>query len=272
MRETGRSHGRSSRLHHTCPSPTKGAEPPKLDGRSAAMRARAWGTSGLAPAERRPGTWSLRCGCWSHVRRSPVLEGMIRWPRCSDADLLAATATQPAAFAEFYLRYERPVLVYLRRRARDPEVVADLLAEVFASALAGAGRFDPARAGGDGAFGWLFAIARNTLLSSIARGRVADEARRALSMLEPLVLTDERLERIDETVAHAGIDIDELLRALPGDQRQAVTARVLDERGYDEIAAELECSSLVVRKRVSRGLAALRIRLTALHSAAQENR
>src|SRR6202035_3794226 len=40
-------------------------------------------------------------------------------------------------------------------------------------------------------------------------------------------------------------------------------ARVLDEQGYDEIAAELECSESVVRKRVSRGLAALRTRLGA---------
>ncbi len=197
---------------------------------------------------------------------------MKRWQSCSDAELLAATAFESAAFAEFYVRYERPVLVYLHRRTRDPQAVGDLAAEVFASALAGAAGFDPRRAGGEAAFGWLFAIARNTLLSSIERGRVAEDARRALEMLEPLVLSDERIQRIDETAASADVDIDELLAALPKDQRQAVIARVIDERGYTDIAADLECSSLVVRKRVSRGLAALRVRLNALHESAEENR
>jgi RNA polymerase sigma-70 factor (ECF subfamily) len=50
----------------------------------------------------------------------------------------------------------------------------------------------------------------------------------------------------------------DLLRRLPVDQREAVSARVLQDRPYDEIAAELQTSSLVVRKRVSRGLAQLR--------------
>jgi len=33
---------------------------------------------------------------------------------------------------------------------------------------------------------------------------------------------------------------------------------VLDERSYDEIAAELRCSKSVVRQRVSRGIRAMR--------------
>lgn len=53
-----------------------------------------------------------------------------------------------------------------------------------------------------------------------------------------------------------------LLAALPPDQHAAVRARVLEERGYDEIAAELECSTAVVRQRVSRGLSTLRTHLT----------
>jgi RNA polymerase sigma-70 factor (ECF subfamily) len=48
---------------------------------------------------------------------------------------------------------------------------------------------------------------------------------------------------------------------LPPDQREAIVAHVLDEQGYDEIAARLLCSEAVVRQRVSRGLRALRTRL-----------
>ena len=53
----------------------------------------------------------------------------------------------------------------------------------------------------------------------------------------------------------------ELLERLPADQREAVRARVLDERSYPDIAGELETSELVVRKRVSRGLSNLRAEL-----------
>jgi RNA polymerase sigma factor (sigma-70 family) len=52
-----------------------------------------------------------------------------------------------------------------------------------------------------------------------------------------------------------------LLRGLPADQRDAVQARVVDERPHDEIAAELRCSQSVVRKRVSRGAQSIRVKL-----------
>ncbi|WP_371683492.1 sigma factor-like helix-turn-helix DNA-binding protein [Solirubrobacter soli] len=38
-------------------------------------------------------------------------------------------------------------------------------------------------------------------------------------------------------------------------------ARVVDDRDYDEIATELDCSAQVVRQRVSRGLRTLRTHL-----------
>ena len=49
--------------------------------------------------------------------------------------------------------------------------------------------------------------------------------------------------------------------SLPADQRDAVQARIVEERPYPEIARELRTSEMVVRKRVSRGLATLRERM-----------
>jgi RNA polymerase sigma-70 factor (ECF subfamily) len=66
----------------------------------------------------------------------------------------------------------------------------------------------------------------------------------------------ERVERIGQAAAP------ELMDALPGDQRRAVQARVLDELEYGEIARQTGTSEQVVRKRVSRGLATMRRRLT----------
>jgi RNA polymerase sigma-70 factor (ECF subfamily) len=101
----------------------------------------------------------------------------------------------------------------------------------------------------------LFGIARNVLARSRQRGRVENRARLRLG-LSPLAVDDELLERVVETEGdeHAL----RLLASLPPDQREAVHARVLEEREYVEIARELACSESVVRKRVSRGLATLR--------------
>jgi RNA polymerase sigma-70 factor (ECF subfamily) len=49
-----------------------------------------------------------------------------------------------------------------------------------------------------------------------------------------------------------------MLDGLLEDQRAAITARVIEERDYAEIAAATRTSESVIRKRVSRGLAGLR--------------
>ncbi len=72
-------------------------------------------------------------------------------------------------------------------------------------------------------------------------------------------LTRGQLSEI-ERLAHAD-EARYLLDGLSIDQREAVLAHVVNERDYHEIARDLECSESVVRKRVSRGLAELRLRL-----------
>lgn len=173
----------------------------------------------------------------------------------SDEALLRAADTDPDAFAAFYARYERPVVAFFVRATGSGELAADLAAEVFAEALGSAGRFDPALGGGAG---WLFGIAKHVLGRSRERGRVEARARIRLGM-PVLALDDEAIARIEA----AGEDPRalQLLAELPPGQRRALTARVLEERDYTEIAGELECSENVVRKRVSRGLATLRVRL-----------
>lgn len=177
-------------------------------------------------------------------------------PDATDEALLRATACRPEAFGEFYRRHEAAMLVFFVRRTRDAETAADLTAEVFAAALQSAHRFRP---GPQPAVAWLYAIANHKLASSRRRGRVADRARRRLGM-EPIVLTDENLERVEALAdaQRAGAVVDRLLDDLPADQREAIRLRVLDERGYDDIATELRASPAVIRQRVSRGLTALR--------------
>lgn len=170
----------------------------------------------------------------------------------SDAELLVASRGDPRAFGEFYDRHIAKVLAFFRRRVPDAELAMDLAAETFAAALGSVSRYEqqegPATA-------WLFAIARHLWFDALRRGQVEDQARRALQM-QPLVIDDEAMAVIERVAAEGAL---ELLEALPADQRDAVVARHLDGRDYAEIAAQLVCSESVVRKRVSRGIQALRL-------------
>ena len=182
----------------------------------------------------------------------------MRFHEPDDADLLAAARSDPAAFGAFYDRYETMVVGYLARRVRDPEVVADLTAEVFAAAWGAAPRYRPSM---PVAAGWLIAIARNTLAKSLRRGRVEAQARRRLGIRDAVSFEDSELERVEMLASTDGWIVG-LLDGLPAEQAEAIRARVIEERDYAEIARQMTTSELVVRKRVSRGLAALRDEIT----------
>jgi RNA polymerase sigma-70 factor (ECF subfamily) len=174
----------------------------------------------------------------------------------SDEALLAGR--EPAGFEEFYLRHVDDVLGFFSRRTRNAELAADLTAETFAAALAGRHRFRP-NAGAASA--WLFGIAMNKLADLQRSGYAEQRACRRLR-LERIELTDQDIERIDALGDSPSASA--LLELLGPDQREAVRAYVLDERGYAEIASEQDVSEAVVRKRVSRGLASVRRRMGSL--------
>jgi RNA polymerase sigma factor (sigma-70 family) len=170
----------------------------------------------------------------------------------TDEELLAERSPGLAgpAFAELYARHERAVLAYFARRVRSGELAADLAAETFAEALASRRRFR-----GGNAAGWLFGIAAHVLSHSARRGRVEDRARRRMQ-IPRLELIDEQIEAIERLGGDRALR--EALSQLPSEQAEAIRARIVEEDSYAEIAGRMRCSESVVRKRVSRGLAALR--------------
>jgi len=182
---------------------------------------------------------------------------MSEWAEDDEASLVTAVAGgDAAAFGVLYRRHLSVVLRWCLRETGNREVAADLSAEVFAAALISAHRY---RAAQGSVLAWLLGIARNKLLESLRRSRVADSARRSLH-LEPVLLTDPDLERVDELAS-----LDESLMArvkeLPPALRDALTGRVIEERPYEQIASDLRCSESVVRQRVSRALKTLRSQL-----------
>jgi RNA polymerase sigma-70 factor (ECF subfamily) len=180
-------------------------------------------------------------------------------PRPDTELLAAALAGEGEAFGAFYRRHARRIAAFHRARTRDAQDAADLTAETFAVALAALDRFDPAR--GE-PIAWLYGIARHRAGALHRRGVVDDRARRRLGMAR-LELEDVALEQVEAAACAelVRVDIREGLAALPADQREAVALRVLLDHPYADVAATTGVSEAVVRKRVSRGLSALRARL-----------
>lgn len=167
----------------------------------------------------------------------------------SDEELLSGGAR---GFGLLYERRYPLIRGYLRRRVGSrPDLVLDLVAETFARALARREQFDPERGL---VVVWLLGIAHHLLLDAMRRGRVDDQARRLLGT-EPILVDDDQLELIQRG---SESDLERALSRLPVEQREAVERRVLKEEPYARISEQLGCSEQVVRKRVSRGLAALR--------------
>ncbi len=171
----------------------------------------------------------------------------------TDAELLALEDAD--SFAEFYRRHARRLAGWLMRLTGDAEVAADLTAETFAAALAGRHRYDPRRAA---ATTWLYGIAAHKLADWQRRGSAEDRARRRLRM--------ERIELDSKDVAEferlrSEVSVVDFLDELPRGQREALRARLLEEREYADIAGAAGVTEAVMRKRVSRGVAVLRRRL-----------
>jgi len=175
------------------------------------------------------------------------------YARLTDDELLARTANDSEAFGELYDRHVRAVLAELRRRGVATQDALDMTAEVFAAALVASRRYRPGEAP---ARAWLLGIARNKLAHRHRRAATETAARRKLG-IPRLAFSDEALERVDELLDAQPRTYTNGTGALPPAEREAVVARVIEERAYDEIAASTGATPAAIRQRVSRGLAKL---------------
>jgi RNA polymerase sigma factor (sigma-70 family) len=160
----------------------------------------------------------------------------------------------PAEIEELYRAHARRLAGYFMRATHDAETAADLTAETFAAALAGRRRYRPERGAPST---WLYGIASHKLNDWRRHGYAEDRARRRLRM-ERIELSEDDVREFEQLGAE--VRVVDLLEDLPGDQRAALHARLVDERGYGEIAGAEGVSEAAIRQRVSRGLASLRRR------------
>jgi RNA polymerase sigma factor (sigma-70 family) len=178
----------------------------------------------------------------------------------TDRELLRRARSEPEAFGAFYRRHIDWVLAFLARRIDEPEVVADLAAESFAAALIASRRIDETSIVPNA---WLFGIVNNHVYGYWRRGTISRRAQERLAV-QRVELSDR--DRTEIEALSGDICAVQILERLPAEQRVAVRRRVIDDRGYDEIADELGVTQATVRKRVSRGLAALRSQLREDHN------
>ncbi len=160
-----------------------------------------------------------------------------------------------------YDRHAARLVAELARRSGDREVAFELAQETFARALEHGHKVPLAPDGS--AWPWLSAIGRNLLTDWRRRGAVDSSARVRLGIALQTYDVDsieDLIDRLDAAVLARPLET--ALDALPASHREAVAGRVTEELSYEELAAAYGTSEQVIRARVSRGLRAMRLRLS----------
>ena len=174
----------------------------------------------------------------------------------TDAQLIDAASSDPAAFRELYERHARRVYGFHLRRCRDADGAHDLTAETFAQAWLGRLRFRDEAEGS--AAPWLYGIARNVLAASVRKSSLERSACTRLGILEVLDRPAATVEPEPSWLAELVADE---LEQLPPSQREAIQLHVVDDLPFEEVGRRVGTSSGSARIRAHRGLQTLRQRL-----------
>lgn len=181
-------------------------------------------------------------------------------PDATDADALRDSRRDPEAICVLYDRYAAQLVAAVARTTGDQELAFDVMQETFARALERGHRVRLSPEGS--AWPWLWRVARNLAADAHRRGAVDRRARIRLGMA--VVALDDAYEEIvaRADAAALGPPLAAALAALPPSERHAVTGRVSEGLSYDALARSLSTTEVAARARVSRGLRALRLRLS----------
>jgi RNA polymerase sigma factor (sigma-70 family) len=173
-------------------------------------------------------------------------------------DELPRIAHDPATFEAFYREHVEAVQQFVARRVADPQLAADLTAEVFLAAIDAAASY---RSGRGVPAAWLFGIARNV---TSAEHRRAGRERRANARVEGRRLLDaDAVARMQDRIdaAARARELYAALAALPEGERAVFELTALDDLTPGEAAAVLGIRPVTARVRLHRARASLRGRL-----------
>lgn len=171
----------------------------------------------------------------------------------SDAQLLHDVDDPVETFAVLYRRHVDAVLRFCASRGVDADTAADVTSDTFLSALRTRATYD--RKYPDARL-WLLSIASRKLIDR-HRQIAGDRHRRDALLATAPRPTDRDRDAFAALTEGDGRALD-FLADLPKTQQDAVRERVLHDRQYADIAADLGLSEQATRQQVSRGLARLR--------------
>jgi len=144
------------------------------------------------------------------------------------------------------------------RSLGDPGAAQDAVQETFLRAWRASDRFDPQVAS---LRGWLFAILRNVVVDTFRAERSRPRLRAVDSTRDDGFATwADRSAGSDssEHVLRSWV-VEEALRRIGVDHRDAIVQTYLLDRSYDEVATEMGIPTSTLRSRVFYGLKALRV-------------
>jgi RNA polymerase sigma factor (sigma-70 family) len=163
--------------------------------------------------------------------------------------------TDPAAFTEFYRAHVDEVTRFVARRVADPQLVADVTAEVFVAVIEAAARY---RGSTGGPRTWLYGIARNVIAAEFRRS-VREQRAESLVAGRRLLDADDvdrLMEKIDAFRQVRKLLVE--LRALPEGERAVLELVSVDGLSVAEAAAVLNIGQVAARVRLHRARRALR--------------
>jgi len=170
----------------------------------------------------------------------------------SDAEVIAASLSEPAAFGTVFDRHAETLLRFLVRRV-GPDTAEELLGDLFRIAFEARTGFDLTRAN---ARPWLYGIGSNLL-----RHHRRSEGRRLRAMADVVALPgaveeDPVASEVDARSLASGTA--RLVAELPEGEREVLLLAVFEELSYEEIATALGIPIGTVRSRLNRARGRLR--------------
>jgi len=171
-----------------------------------------------------------------------------------DRPLVQAAQADPARFDALYRRYLARVYSYAYYELGDHHAAEDVTEATFVSALTNLPRFQERARPSDGEGAstfkvWLFQIARNEIAAERRRARRRPtEPIGDTIVADPLNVEDAAVRRDQARAAWRAVG------RLPGERRQAMVLRFVDELSTAEIAGVLGRSEGAVRVLIHRAL------------------
>jgi len=162
------------------------------------------------------------------------------------------------AFNVLVLKYQHKVMKLVMRYVRNQAEAEDITQEAFIKAY----RALPSFRGDSAFYTWLYRIAINTAKNSLVarRKRLVDYD---LDLQDPDDYTAQVLLKHSDTPERLLLTeeirqtVQEAMKALPDDLREAITLRELDGLSYEEIAEVMDCPVGTVRSRIFRAREAI---------------